>query len=134
MSKVIVPANRDSRQAIAIDWSVKAFGEAVATDKKERALRFLEEAIELAQACGIEFLDIPALAAHVYGKPVGEVAQEVGGVGVTLLILCQNLGLSAEDCEWAELKRILTLGPAHFTARQDAKAAAGVARKSEVPA
>jgi NTP pyrophosphatase (non-canonical NTP hydrolase) len=117
-----------------IDWCSRTFGDAVATDPLERAARLIEEAIELVQACGLPADRVADIARHVYSKPVGEVAQEVGGVGVTLLALADVFGVSAELEERREVLRVLSKDPAHFRARQDAKAAAGVARVSEVQA
>lgn len=123
--------DRDSRQAQVIRWCARTFGEAVAVDKRERAERFLEEALELAQACGVDVARVSSISRHVYSKPVGEIDQEIGGVGVTLLALAENYGISADMAERNELTRVLRKDPAHFRARQDAKAAAGVARASE---
>lgn len=136
MSTGVIKAadDRDSRQFQVIRWCADTFGFGVATDGRERAKRFLEEAIELAQACGISFDELEDVAAHVYSKPVGDIAQEIGGVGVTLLALAHNFGFSADEAERKELDRVLSKDPAHFRARQDAKAAAGGARLSETPA
>jgi hypothetical protein len=67
---------------------------------------------------------------YVYSRPTGDIKQEVGGVCISLLAFCENLGISAENCEIVEAGRVLNTDPSHFRKRQDAKFAAGVALKS----
>jgi hypothetical protein len=86
-------------------WVGAAFGERVAMDPRERAFRFLEEALELVQAAGLRSSDATRLVNYVYERPVGVVAQEVGGVMVTLAALCAAFYLDLEFCALAELER-----------------------------
>jgi hypothetical protein len=120
---------RDQRQVDACTWVLKTFGSEVAWDPRERARRFIEEAIELAQACGLTEFDVDDILAHVYCKPPGEVFQEAGGVGITLLMLCQAFGISADHAERTELQRVQSIPAQHFRDRHNIKAAAGVAEK-----
>lgn len=60
------------------------FGKEILDNKEERSYRFFEEATELVQACGMTKEDCYKLIDYVYGRPTGEVAQEIGGVMVTL--------------------------------------------------
>jgi hypothetical protein len=122
---------RDERQRSVLAWAAATFGQGVAGDLGERAKRVAEEAIELAQAEGVPADALHALIAHVYAKAPGKYWQEAGGVGVTLLAYCERRGFSAESCEREEVARITSLGRDHFRARQNAKAAAGVARAAE---
>ena len=87
-------------------WMLTCFGEVVAADRGERNHRFVEEALELAQACEMPKSDAHALVEHVYGRPVGEPSQEVGGVMVTLAALCLANGLDMHRCGEVELARI----------------------------
>ena len=87
-------------------WVVKAFGIEVLRDRRERALRLIEEAVELGQAIGLDALEVQRLVAYVYSRPVGEPSQEVGGVLVTALAAAEALGLEAEDCLRTEVERI----------------------------
>lgn len=107
-------------------WVRATFGETNAIPR-ERTLRFLEEAIELAQAEGIESDLIIKLLGHVYAKPTGTREQELGGIGVTLLAYCGSTGLSLDDSTEAELARVLEKNPEHFRERHNIKARAGVA-------
>jgi len=124
--------NRDLRQVAVLQWVTETFG-ASASTPKERALRLLEEAIELAQVEGVEVGDVFAVAEHVYGKPAGTPAQEVGGVGVTLLAYCESRRISAETAEQHEFERVLSVDPAVFRARHNKKANAGIAAYAPEP-
>jgi len=118
--------NRDERQMIAFLWAKKVFGaECMTLD--ERAKRFFEEAVELAQACGLSQDEVTKIVAHVYSKRRGEIAQELGGVGVTLLTLALAAGLSADLEEWHELCRVVAKPDDQFRKRHNEKAAAGIA-------
>lgn len=89
-------------------WLVSCFGETVAGDKQERNHRFLEEALELAQACNCTREEALQLVDYVYGRPIGEPAQEVGGVMVTLVGLCSANGISLDKAAETELCRVWT--------------------------
>jgi hypothetical protein len=78
----------ESTQLEARRWAKYVFGEEVADDVLLRTLRFAEEAVELTQACGLARSDIHKMVDIVYDRPVGVVRQEVGGVMLTLLVLC----------------------------------------------
>ncbi len=75
-------------------------------DKRQRVHRFIEEAVELAQACEIPQHEVERLVGYVYGRPVGEPSQELGGTVITLAALAEALGLSAEDAALTELERV----------------------------
>ena len=53
-------------------WTWECFGEKIATDKLQRNHRFLEEALELVQACDCTREEAHMLVDYVYGRPVGE--------------------------------------------------------------
>lgn len=118
--------DRDKLQRVVYSWAQAVFGE-LSMERQERVRRFLEEAIELAQAEGLPKADVDMLTLHVYGKPAGTPAQELGGVGLTLLAYAESTGLSAEDCESAEFERVQKKSPAYWRDRQNKKADAGVA-------
>lgn len=101
-------------------WLLACFGEMIAGDREERNHRFLEEALELVQACGCSASEAHQLVDYVYGRPVGEPPQEVGGVMVTLAALCLANGLDMHDAAEVELARIWTKVEA-IRAKQAAK-------------
>ena len=124
---------RDDRQRATFQWVADTFG-APSTVSIERAFRVLEEAAELAQAEGMTVERAIDIVRYVFGKPAGDPAQEVGGLGVTLLAYCEARGLSADAEEQREFDRVLAIDPAHFRARHNKKADAGIAvRASEEP-
>jgi hypothetical protein len=90
-------------------------------------VRFLEEAIELAQAEGLPAGDARRVFEHVYAKPPGDPLKEIGAVGITLLAYCASRGVSADDAERKEAVRVFAVDPAYFRERHNAKAAAGIA-------
>jgi hypothetical protein len=70
------------------NWVLHCFGAKIRSDKRERDMRFLEEALELVQARGnVSLKDAVAMVHYVYSRPKGEVAQEVGGVMTCLAAL-----------------------------------------------
>lgn len=127
----LLPTSRDARQAMVIDWVRRCFGEACATDGPERGARVLEEALELAQVAGLPLARAAHLTNHVYSKPVGAIAQEIGGVAITLLSFAAYAGLSADAEEIREFNRIMALPVDHFKRRHREKASEGITRAPE---
>jgi hypothetical protein len=74
--------------------------------RRERAMRLLEEAIELAQAEGLTIDQVVKQADHVFMRPAGEPSQEAAGVAVTLLAWCAATGNTFADLGLAEIERI----------------------------
>lgn len=89
-------------------WMLACFGAKIAGDKVERNHRFLEEALELVQACGCTRDEAHQLVDYTFGRPAGERGQEVGGVMVTLAALCLAQGLDMHTEAETELARIWT--------------------------
>lgn len=87
---------------------VECFGLNWASNPLIRNYRFLEEALELVQACGATQQEAHQLVDYVYGRPAGEKEQEVGGVMLTLAALCLAQGLSMADAGEKELARVWT--------------------------
>jgi len=87
------------------DWLAACFPSSVRSDRRERTHRFLEEALELAQANGCDYDEAKALLEYVFARPVGRADLEVGGVMVTLAGLCSASGVRMEDAGERELQR-----------------------------
>ncbi|WNV05823.1 ATP-binding protein [Candidatus Methylospira mobilis] len=121
-----VVKSRYQRQCEIFDWACSTFGKEIATAPGERIRRFVEEALELAQAAGLCENDIVKLSDFVFSRPVGDIKQEVGQVGVTLLCYAQHIGINADEEENAEFNRLLSMDQLHFQARQNAKASLGI--------
>lgn len=105
-------------------WVVSTFGEAIASNGKERALRVAEEALELAQALGVTRVQLHRLVDYVFGRPVGLPSQEIAGCMVTLAAVAGAVGADLERVVWHEMVRIETPEVvARCRARQDEKRA-----------
>lgn len=99
------PAAEPFQQRVGA-WMLACFTPSITADKTERNHRFLEEALELVQAGGATKDEALQLVDYVYGRPVGELPQEVGGVAVTLAALCSAHGIDMQDCADTEVTRI----------------------------
>jgi hypothetical protein len=87
-------------------WVLGTFGHSVLMNRRERAMRVLEEALELAQAEGLGVVDVQRLTERVFSRPVGEPGQEGAGVAVTLFAWASSAGASVEALMREELARI----------------------------
>lgn len=109
------------KQAEVGRWMLECFGYAIANNRLERADRFIEEALELAQTCPEFSADrAHALVDYVFSRPVGETEQEIGGVMVTLAALCNTGGYDIQEAMDREVARIWTKVEA-IRAKQAAK-------------
>lgn len=95
-----------SFQSDVATWMGQCFPPSLSSNMTERGDRLLEEVLELLQAHGYDSARVPTLVNYVFGRPVGEPAQEVGGVMVTLAAYCSVAGLSMQADGQAELDRI----------------------------
>lgn len=116
---------RGNRQRGVAAWCAAAFGLEHATSLPQRGIRHAEEAIELAQAAGAPREMVHKLVDYIYDRPAGDLAQEIGGSGLTLLALAAAAGLSADKEEAREVARVLAKPLEHFTKRNENKNAAG---------
>lgn len=89
-------------------WLLSCFGLTIARDSAERNHRFLEEALELAQACDCTKEEALQLVDYVFDREKGEVEQEVGGVMNTLAALCLARDIDMMDAGHIELDRCWT--------------------------
>jgi len=95
-----------------IDWFKFTFQEQfpeLIDNKRERNHRFIEEAIELVQACDMSKSELISLVNEVYNRPKGDIFKEIGGVCTTLTVLANNHGISINEAAEAELKRNYTI-------------------------
>jgi hypothetical protein len=101
-------------------WGLACFGREVLDSKSGRNHRFAEEAIELTQSLGMTAADWLTLVDYVYGRPDGEPEQEVGGVMVTLALLCGANKINMIGSGNTELMRVWDKIP-EIRAKQAAK-------------
>lgn len=107
-------------QRRTVEWVVQCLGAVSATNTQERNHRFLEEALELVQSNGCTASEAHQLVDYVFGRPVGEPAQECGGVMVTLAALCNAAGIDMVNAADVELARCWTK-MSEIRAKQEAK-------------
>ncbi len=119
---------RTLRQRRVEVWVLETFGEG-SMSVEGRILRFVEEAIELAQACGMDPARIAQLTEYVYARPVGDIEQEMGGVGTCLLALAQAVGVDADTAEVRELSRAMRMPLDEIRTRHQAKVEAGITHR-----
>lgn len=86
-------------------WLIACVGLEDANSKQLRNWRFLEEALELVQACGSTKEEALSLIDYVYDRPVGDKFQEVGGVMTTLHALGNAQEIDVEEAGETELDR-----------------------------
>jgi exonuclease I len=86
------------------DWLEACFPPSAKADVRERTFRFLEEALELAQANGCSRGDAIELVNYVFARPHGQPEQEVGGVMVTLASLCSASKINMDEAGDRELE------------------------------
>lgn len=113
--------SRDERQRQAHGWMVEAFGSEQSDSIPHRAIRFFEESAEATQAAGVDKAMAHKMVDYVWSRPKGELSQELGGVGLTILGLAKAAGLSADEEEARELTRVLSKPLEHFRKRNDVK-------------
>jgi hypothetical protein len=95
----------DFFQQRVVEWLAACFPPSARTDREERMHRFLEEALELAQASGCLKHDAHQLVDYVFSRNVGQQDLEVGGVMVTLAGLCAACGVDMSEAADRELER-----------------------------
>jgi len=87
-------------------WLLNCFSLKTSYDKIERSHRFLEEALELAQACECSKSEVYQLVDYVFNRPTGGLVQEVGGVLNTLAALCIANNIDMMVCGDIEMDRV----------------------------
>lgn len=118
---------------IAHEWAVRCFGDKHVINSGTRSLRTVEEAIELCQALGVSRELAHKAVDTVYSRPIGEPEQEIGGVLLTINILCESLGVDADALFERELRRVLMKSPEHFAKRNKDKVDLGLDASAQTP-
>ena len=114
----------------ALEWAERTFG-SIARDPQERALRFIEEAIELVDAVGLPAVSILSIVGRVYDRPQGVLPKEVGQAMLTLKCLAEVFSIDADAEERYELTRIQSVPQEEWDRRHKAKVAIGIAHLSQ---
>lgn len=93
-------------QMRAMAWATDCFGMKKATSREQRRNRFLEEALELVQACGSTKAEALQLVDYVFARPIGDQAQEAGGVTLTLALMLYVYFIDMDEAGETELARV----------------------------
>ena len=113
-------------QFLAARWARACFPEAIVENRLERGLRVFEEAGELLQLAGGTAEDAHRLVAYVFARPAEtDPYREIGGVLVSLAVLCEVFGVDLEEAWEREMARCIARTD-EIRAKQAAKPA-GVA-------
>ena len=86
-------------------WLERCLGRQTLLSRKDRAIRVLEEAIELAQAAGISRDKALEQLDHTYGRPKGRPGQEIAGVLNAALLAAEAYGYDGLTLGLDELAR-----------------------------
>ena len=93
-------------QRRVLGWANHCFPNRTIFNKKERNLRFIEEALELVQSLDLSKEDVLKLVNYVYSRDKGHYFQEVGGVLITLSVLASVNSIELDFAGETELERI----------------------------
>jgi hypothetical protein len=113
-------------QILAVDWGYRCFGMDHIVDKRVRALRCAEEAVELAQACFVDKDTVLKMVDMIYDRPMGDPKQEIGGVLITAAVIANAFESTAHDLMLKELRRVLDKSPKQFALRNMEKVLMGL--------
>lgn len=111
---------------LVLRWAHKTFGD-IALRRDERAMRFVEEAIELVHAEGLPADTVRKIIDRVYARPAGDVRKEIGQAQLTLDCLAQNIGIGTYPESLREWERIKAIPKEEWDRRHSAKVALGIA-------
>lgn len=114
--------------AAFLKWGVEVFG-SQASDPKERAMRFLEEALEVAQAFGIVRDVAAGMVERVYSREVdADKHKEIGQATATLFMLAHQASIDPLNAMEVEWQRVRSVPVEELKARHAVKVAAGLGK------
>jgi hypothetical protein len=116
----------DKRPKAFLDWAADMFGP-IARNRTERASRFVEEALELAQAAGLSEDTVARIALRVYSRPAGLLPKEIGQAQATLETFAENEGMNADELAEHEWARVRCVPREEWERRHSAKIKLGIA-------
>lgn len=114
-----------------LEWAVAMFGP-VAKNRDERAARVLEEALELAQACGLSPDIVDRIVNRVYSKEHGDLRGEFGQLQMVMYAFAANENLIPDTEAEIEFHRVVQWPKSHWDKRHAAKVKDGIANLSPV--
>lgn len=91
---------KEFQEQVAI-WFRTCFGNPPdhnASNPRERAARFAEEAIETMQAAGLTKDEVASLVDYVFSRPKGDLMDEISGSLTTIAALATTHNLNLDEC------------------------------------
>jgi hypothetical protein len=95
-------------QVWAGGWIKRCFGTEQFSNVQLRAFRAFEEFTELAQCAKMTEEQAHAIVKHVYGRPVGEPANEIAGSMIGVAGIAEAMGIDMQDALNHEIERCET--------------------------
>jgi hypothetical protein len=120
------PTQIEQLRQRAVSIAERKFGKESVYNEAERARRGLEEAVEFAQALGVEESQALSIVMHIYSKKPGSKYQELSGLFFTMLLSATALNANLHDVVVAELDRVEDIPQDMVDAKQDSNAALGI--------
>lgn len=111
---------------LVLDWAKRCFGTVHVHNPKVRALRLVEEAIEVAQAFDVDADKLHKIITVVYSREKGQWEQEIGGVMMTAAVLAGARFYDIEDLFDREIRRVFSKPAEHFALRNQEKNGLGL--------
>lgn len=115
------PLLRGVMQRHIVTVGIRTFGVDNMTNREERLLRFLEEALELVRAGGLDIDHVKSVVDYEFSRPQGDATQEFGGAACTLFAAADAHGLDLLDCAGAEIRRVENLPVGSAKKKHDGK-------------
>lgn len=119
-SRAQVITTGEGFQKRVVPWLRATFTPHHIRDIHTRVFRFIEEALELAQALGVSEYSMHTIVRYVFSRDKGEKHQELGGTMVTLAALANAIEEDMHEAGETELMRCWSKREA-IRAKQDAK-------------
>lgn len=120
-----------SRQQNFYQWVRDTYGPE-ASGPRERALRFTEEALEVAEASGLTIVDVMKLVGRAFSRPTGKLRVELAQAVLTLEGLAESYGYDVHDDADKELERVRALPASYWHDRHNRKVVEGVTASGKV--
>lgn len=120
-------------QTLALIWAIDIFGD-VAADKSERAMRFIEEAVELIHAAQLDRRTLSKIIERVYSRPPGAIDREFGQAAFCLATLGKAWGVHVETEMRAEFARVQSIPKEEWERRHAAKTKIGITADAPIRA
>lgn len=108
-------------QQVAYNWAVRCFGLSHVQSPTVRVERCVEEMVEAAQSISVPKEVVLKIVEMVYSKKPGDFLQEMGGVSMTLAVLCESQGWNIEDLLVMEINKVHTNPPEYYRNRNKMK-------------